>query len=312
LLHSRVRPLEENMSVGSQTACVLLGLTTSAIVIALTIRFARKGRMHFDSVEWGHVTRGANGANSPGLAVFRLVYATFVLSTTIDALVEEDNYGVGLTCDHHILATFTVWSWIAIGLFGYVCGAATVFDCIGWSPGDKAAKFLTITLWVWFEVMTSMALLVFLVVWLILVPASPSFADPRVGYGVPFSMHNVNVCIVGIELMFNRFRFVEQHAVFVVCYQNMYMVFSWVFSLTTDRVCYYFADWKNWIAIPGYLLIYTIGLGTFFSLTCASKQLKGTANKSLQFEQSQVSLLARSDHAATEAAGKVDSASMGA
>merc|ERR550537_550289 len=118
-------------------------------------------------------------------------------------------------------------------------------------------------------------MLVWLTVWLILVPLDTTFADPRGSLFLIFSMHNVNVIIVAAELFLNGFRFVLTHAVFALYYLGIYMVFSWFFISITGDTCYFFIDWRLWVALPGYATMALLGGGSFAGMTLLSKRLKG-------------------------------------
>jgi hypothetical protein len=252
----------------------MYGIALGFIVIPLHIRFFRKGRMRFEAAEWSHATEGMHGIWPGGIAVLRLAYSAFILATTIVALLVESSYDVSLTCNDHILATFTVWSWMTIGFYGFLSGLASALNALGFRPSEAAAKYAACGLWVLFETMATMACLVFLTVWMILVPADPSFMDPH--KVLPFSMHNLNICIVAAEVFFNRFKFVPHHAVFVIYYLGVYMVFTWMFFLATNQFCYFFVDWRSWVFLPGYTAMITFSCGSFALMTLVINRLKGS------------------------------------
>jgi hypothetical protein len=190
------------------------------------------------------------------MAVFRLCFGVYVVAILMKAVsrpVMRNKEG-SLMGGTQVLATFTMWSWSLIGVYGFVTGTVSAFEAAGFKMSGKSADVLSLAAWVAFEVLTSVSILVCLVVWLVLVPLMPALAT----HIVPLSAHNLNVVFMLAEMYLNRLPFVHSHYLFALYYGIVYIVFTWLYCLSTGIVFYFFIDWRKWIVVPGYTVL--IGL----------------------------------------------------
>lgn len=210
------------------------------------------------------------------MALFRLsfgVYVFIILGMAISRPVA--NKKGQLMGGVQVLGTFTMWSWTLIGVYGLVTGALSGFEAAGVDVSGKVADTLARAIWVAFEVLTSMSMLICLVVWFVLVPLMPSLIS-----FVPLSAHNLNVLFMVTEMWLNRMPFVRAHVLFSMYYGMMYIVFSWIYCLCTGLVFYFFIDWRKVIVLPGY----TVLIAVLYASFAGSRRLSNWIKKDLAEE----------------------------
>jgi hypothetical protein len=218
---------------------VILWLTTLAIFHQ---RFHRAGLMRWDTIKWCHVARSVHTCVSPvWMALFRFSFAVYVF---VILGMSISNLGV------QALATFTMWSWGLIGVYGLVTATVSALEAAGVEMSGKLADALVCGIWVSFQVLTSVAILICVVVWFALVPIEPWLIS-----FVPLSAHNLNVVFMVAELLLNRMPFVRTHAFFPMYYGAAYIIFSWFYCLSTGIVLYFFIDWRTVKALAGYTVL---------------------------------------------------------
>jgi len=248
----RFVPLYGNAVASVFYICVFL-----AIVAILHRRCDRAGSMLWSEVKWHHVTQSAYGGMKPAwMALWRLSFAIYVFVILSIALSREPVKNIGDKKNTHllggtqVLGTFTMWSWILIGVYGLVTSAASATEAAGIEVSGKLADAVACSMWVLFQVMTSVAILIFLVVWCVLVPLFPQLLT-----FVSLSAHNLNVVFMLTELKINRLSFVHSHVVFSMYYGSLYIIFSWFYCISTGIVYYFFIDWRQAIVLPGYTVL---------------------------------------------------------
>lgn len=269
------------MAAWTQIAAVLYMLVFLSVLIILHRRFHRAGYMQWDAIKLCDVTRSARDCVTPAwMALFRLsvaVYVFIVLGMAISRPVLTNKVGKpqllgGIT----VLATFTMWSWTLIGVYGLVTGTVSACEAAGVEMSGKLADVLARSIWVAFQVLTSMAILVCLVVWLVLVPVMPALAQSF----VPLSAHNMNVVFMVAEMLLNRMPFVHSHVLFGFYYGSTYIVFSWFYCLATGVVFYFFMDWRKPIVLGGY----TVLIAVLYLSFAGSRRLSNYLKKDLTEE----------------------------
>jgi len=268
------------MVLWTQIASVVYIIAFVAFLIVLQIRFRRDGALHWQAIEWTHVTRGVRGVGPAWMAVWRLTFATYVIISLVIAFStprKPSKDGQVAVSGFIILATFTVWSWMLIGFYGLFTGIASALDAAGVVATGKLARIFACLVWVSFETLTSGAILVFLVVWLILVPLDPSLMHNW----LPLSMHNLNVVFMGVEMLLNRMSFVSAHVIFSLYYGLTYIVFSMCFCVYTGIIFYPFIDWRHWIVLPGYTGLILTLWGAFAGVGCLAAWAKRNVSEEL-------------------------------
>lgn len=250
-----------------QIATVSYALALAAVVVIVHTRFHRRGAMHWNAVQWSHVTCGVRGARAIHMAVLRFGMAACVFST-LGYLVSRPWTPNLANGGPVILATFTVWCWILIGVYGLLAGTLSALDAAGKGDGSsRCAKILVRVAWVLFEVMFSCAMLVFLVVWLVLLPqgiVQTGKVPGEIFSWAALIMHNLNLGLMGAEMLLNRLSFVSSHVLFAMYLSLIYAVFSWFWSLNVGKFYYSFIDWRRPVVFIGYTCVIALQWAVFF------------------------------------------------
>mmetsp|Transcript_128121 Transcript_128121/g.362705 ORF Transcript_128121/g.362705 Transcript_128121/m.362705 type:complete len:312 (-) Transcript_128121:32-967(-) len=258
------------------TCMGLVGALASSLACILA-RATRRRLTHWDALRWHHVTRGVGGVGPAALAAGRLGAAAFVFAVDV----------LGAWGQPQVLSMFSNQCWTVIGLYLTLAGAASAADAAGALDGEQRAGWLGCAVWVLFEVMLSCAVLVFLVVWLVLLPVGAAAAaggPPSDGAPapegflwllIPITMHNANLLIMAAEARVNRLRLCGAHFVFAVGYGLAYLVFSWVWFLHSGRFHYFFIDWRSPVAPFGYCALIAALGGGFLASRALVLRVKG-------------------------------------
>lgn len=213
--------------------------------------------------------------------------------------------------------TFTTWSWLLLGVYFHLAVIATMV-AMRTRPSStrrgRAGSF-PFLLWILYESVFSVSLLVCIVVEAVLVPSlkreiartggsSSTWNDENAGDELQsfsseerlkafysravFSMHNVNVLMMLIELLMNRFRFNASHSAFVVLLLGIpYWLFSVYWFRLTGVYYYFFIDHRKPIAWIGVTATMIATQSFFFlgqalsSLLKAPRTAKPISNKKL-------------------------------
>lgn len=176
----------------------------------------------------------------------------------------------------HILSTFTFWAWILMGVYFLAMGGLSLAAAC--SAGGSGAAGPRVggpsnglkVLWVLCQLMATIAVFIFFVVWLALIPleVASNGMDAMLQKYFDFvsaSAHNLSVVFMAVELWLNRLTFVRSHALFIVLYANSYIVFSWFYHWAQDRFWYIFLDWNviGFFTAPCYLVLAAALYGCF-------------------------------------------------
>ncbi len=163
-----------------------------------------------------------------------------------------------------VLATFTIWTWVLMGLYWLQTSALTGAHLLtGWAPPDAYAAVL----WVCFEILYAMAWMVFLVCWLVLIPRM-KLVGAKAGLrlmlsGVVLFQHNANLLLMQAELVSSRWTFCGYHSIFCVQFGFIYVVFNWWVHATTGHWIYFFLDYERPAVIPSLMALKLAILGFF-------------------------------------------------
>lgn len=252
-----------SVEVISEILCVLYMVIFITSIVVLFIRNSKTGSFRWETLDWHHVVQDLRGLGQLRFATLRLFMACFALVTTAMMVSRGPIHAPGSRVAVQgldVLGTFTIWCWSLIGIYFAIAGSATAFASRG--PGSRAlARFL----WVFFQVMFSSAILVFLVVWLVLIPSAYAATGTSAGLltFLPFCAHNLNVIFMSIEMYVNRLSFVRVHALFIMMYGAAYIVFSWLFYWFTGIFFYFFIDWRSPFTVIWYTALIAVLYAAF-------------------------------------------------
>lgn len=160
------------------------------------------------------------------------------------------------------LSTFTVWSWILIGVyFGCTsyCGILSYFG-----HEEKLSHPFLVLSWILFELSFAVSYLITIVVTFVLIPSAKTRNSHHVFFTTPsLFMHNANVILMTIDNLFNLLPYLYSHAVFGILYGLCYALFSWAWFQYRGIFYYFFLDYEFKGAFFWYL-----GLCLVVSVVC--------------------------------------------
>ena len=182
---------------------------------------------------------------------------------------------------------FTTWAWVLLGTYFHLAALASVVAwCAGPEGKPRRGGVVPFCMWVLFESVFAVSLLVSIVVEAVLVPSlkrelqrtggtSAMWNDAAAGpdelksfsseerlaafYTRPvFAMHNCNVAMMVVELLLNRLRFNASHSAFVVLFFGLpYWVFSVYWFRLTGVYFYFFIDHRKptaWVGVTATMI----------------------------------------------------------
>lgn len=255
-------------------AVVSLLIGSAAICCTTIFSSLTKGKLGWKDVRLEHVSESILISRASMCAI-RLTIAIFELGFIIH---RASLNGAGIAHGHqvcnpgggcvpfegrYIFATFTVWCWTAQGIYFLMAGLSGLF----WEQ-LASFRFMHFALWVSYQVMFAMSLLVFSVVWFVLVPAmevTHRFGLEEAGQGLEifyskfgFVTHVLNLVFMLVELSFNRLPFKHEHAPFGVLWGILYASFAILFHEQTGVWFYFFLDYRPMVAFVPYLMILAV------------------------------------------------------
>ena len=141
------------------------------------------------------------------------------------------------------LSTFTVWSWILIGIyFGFtsICG---LMNLIGL---ETSIPFILLQIsWILYELSFPISFLITIIVSFVLIPPAIARGTHQPLFSTPsLLMHNANVIMMTVENLLNIIPFSYSHAVFGVLYGLLYAVFAWGWYHHKGVFYYFFLDYE--------------------------------------------------------------------
>eukprot|EP00435_Cladocopium_sp_Y103_P072031 s43_g39.t1 len=168
-----------------------------------------------------------------------------------------------------IFATFTIWSWSLIGLYMALSGLMTLAALVGWKPTRPGGctAMLCRLVWLLFEVMLPVSFLIFLSVWLVLLPVAYQTTGSDMGLLTwpALFCHNLNFLFMFLEALVNRLCITTYHLTFMFYYGASYVIFSWIFFKEYHFFFYFFIDWRYPLVLIGYTAL-LVTLTIFFFL----------------------------------------------
>lgn len=188
------------------------------------------------------------------LLLFRLISFLIVVITLF--IVINDSIGLKLAIPgrngiiKHItlhgyerLSTFTVWSWILIGIyFGLTsyCGILSYFNYKHYISNN-----ILIISWILYELSFAVSYLITIVVTFVLIPSAKSRNSHHVFFTTPsLLMHNANVILMTLDSLLNLLPYLYSHAVFGILYGLCYAIFSWIWFYYRGVFYYFFLDYE--------------------------------------------------------------------
>lgn len=250
----------------SQVASVAT-ISLAGFAVIYSHAAGRFGPMKFDTIKVSHVCLGVR-LTSTWMAVIRFCFATYVAANLYVMSQGNDCW-----------PTFTVWCWTGLGMYFLLTSTFSAIHASGQllSQDNRVVKCLCCVAWVWFEVMFSCALLVFIAVWCVLLPVTIISTGSGGTFVIPatLSVHNVNVLFVCLECFLGKMRFNRSHFVFVIYYGGIYLIFSWCYQIHSGIAYYFFTDMTTPAGSIGTLLCVGV-LWSFFMLgSFLSQRIKG-------------------------------------
>mmetsp|Transcript_24976 Transcript_24976/g.70338 ORF Transcript_24976/g.70338 Transcript_24976/m.70338 type:complete len:381 (+) Transcript_24976:73-1215(+) len=240
----------------TEPLCVAYLLCFLAAAVAVHVYCTRTGWMRWDAIRWCHMAEGVHGCGSSGMALYRLGVAFFVVCTLYMELEPQ----VVIAC------TFTIWCWTLIGVYFALAGVISALDAMGMKCENEEIQGLCCVAWVLFEGMFCCAVLVWITVWLLLLPVEYASSGTTGKLLTPLELcvHNLNVVFMSIETVVNRLCFVTPHLIFVMYYVTAYVAFSDYWFLYSGVFNYSFIDWRLVTTPVAYTLLLTVLSGCFF------------------------------------------------
>jgi hypothetical protein len=253
--------------VWAELCCVGTILVIAALVGFCHVRDERAGKMNWAAMDWKKVSCDRSG-RSVVLALIRLsmsIYAWVTIFIMVTSPVRKLKGGSPSLGGPYVLCTFTVWSWTLIAVYLGAAGLSSTLDALGFKPTGGGARLFLCIMWVGFEAMFSCAILVFLIVWLVLLPFIylQTGTDGGMLRWVVLSAHNLNLVFMCVECALNSLVFNPSHFVFVLYYGLAYVVFSWIWFCVSGKFYYFFIDWRMPFTPIAYVLLIGIIFGAF-------------------------------------------------
>ncbi|CAK8994271.1 unnamed protein product [Durusdinium trenchii] len=226
----------------------------------------RRGRMKWSKLRWEHVAESSRGCSTSCMAVWRFFCCVLVILNNVVMVFVSDSASKLVAGGFIVFATFTVWSWTLIGVYMGLAGAVSLASACKSTPRQGCASVLPCRIiWLLFEVMLPVSFLIFLLVWLVLLPAAYHTSGTAMGLFTPpaLAAHNLNFVFMFIEALVNRLCITTYHLIFIFYYGGLYVIFSWIFFAFQHFFFYFFIDWRYPLVLIGYSGLLCM-LTTFF------------------------------------------------
>lgn len=265
----------------TELLCVATGAAIIAVAVRLHVRYERAGEMAWTSARWRDLACDRSG-KSAALAAVRLGLSAYAAMTICIMASRPVKTAAGRPAlgGAYTFCTFTVWSWTLIAVYLGLAGSASAFHAIGWAPSERVGDGVARFMWAFFEVMFACSILVFLVVWLVLLPEAyiQTHSDSGLLKWTVLSAHNLNLAFMVVDCALNCFHFHRPHFVFIVYYGCAYVVFSWFWFLYDGVFYYFFLDWRIVLTPVSYLGLISVLYGVFLASARLSSRLKPLGN----------------------------------
>lgn len=250
-------------------SAVVYVLVMLAVLLSVHIPLELRGRMKWEKIRTEHVVESARPAfSTQSLCLWRFFCFVVVVMTDVvivDSSAKDTLVGGGWI----IFATFTIWSWSLIGLYMLLSGLMTLATRFGnWKPSSagRCTAMLCRLVWLLFEVMLPVSFLIFLAVWLVLLPVAYQTTGGDMGLLTwpALFCHNLNFLFMFVEALVNRLCITTYHLTFMFYYGASYVIFSWIF-FKEYHFFYFFIDWRYPLVLIGYTAL-LVTLTIFFFL----------------------------------------------
>jgi hypothetical protein len=185
------------------------------------------------------------------LGVIRLTFAAVAIITT--GILSTDSKGLVLTLPLSTgklktitlmytqrLMTFTVWCWMALGLYFLMAGICSILIVYRPELIESQSALLCIAS-ILFEIAFSMAYLVTTVVTFLLIPGARARNSEESFFAtIPLILHNANALFMAVEIFLNRIEFRLAHLPFIQLFGLCYVFFTWIHVHRKFEVFFYF------------------------------------------------------------------------
>lgn len=160
--------------------------------------------------------------------------------------------------------TFTVWCWIAQGMYfiaSATCSVMSLWDASAVSP------FLIGSTVVLFEISFALAYLVTVLVSFVLIPAAISRKIPHKFFEpIPVLFHNANALFMAVDIVLNKITMRFSHIAFIQLFGLAYVLFAWNLHSRSGIFFYFFLDYDRPYAILWYAGLF-VGVGVMLNMS---------------------------------------------
>jgi len=248
-------------------------LTVLTVLILLNICWCLDGTMGFSKLEQLTPVSASNLLPGPGWLLASRVVC--LLATVVPLVISVLFYRkrqlakgepLILAGVEILLMSCTLWTWCCKGLYFVLATiASSLYLCLGWIPGPMVSS----SLWVLFDISFGMTWLVFWTCWIILIPVAwytghNGVVTELLSWKV-FYVHNANIVIMLMELVFSSWTVNLEHCIFPVYFGIAYVFVNWWLHSKIHKWIYFVLDydWPNFM--PVCLFLVAIILGSFCS-----------------------------------------------
>lgn len=245
--------------------CTVFMIGALSVCVIWNVELAKQGSLGFSQVD-GIAASGSASGSLALVFVFRFLAACACLY-----VMAHDMYLNG----RYTFCFFTLWTWW--GMAGYFIQASIV-SATFWMTGAVPPKVYVDILWIWFEISYASTCLVFVAVWLALVPMAHAVKDEGSiailwSWRVLFQ-HNVNMLIMEAELLLSMWTVRPEHVFFCLYFGMIYAVVNhWILQRAGGFQPYFFMDYDK-IGVLG-LVILILLIYSFFWLGVLSSDMVG-------------------------------------
>ena len=219
---------------GEQSRHLETGALTIFMLLTLLYYITTSGVTEVSQVQ-SHIV-GSRYLPDVLLALFRTAAAVLALFTLINICIDEEGSvvlptfydskqrGEVVLLGVHRLVPFTVWSFVAFGIYFTIAAASSWVHVLGGEVPDWALASVSIT----FAIACGTALLVTIIVTFYLIPknAAKGFDVSKYFKWHESLMHNGNVIILGMELVLGNLDITPGMVAFPLIYGIVYLGFA--------------------------------------------------------------------------------------
>lgn len=247
--------------------------TILAFLVMLNIWWCRDGYMGFErifplvAVQPSHLLPGAGWLLASRIVCLLASGVPLIFAVRAYRNRRLENGESLVLGGFEILLIFcTLWTWCCMaGYFLFSSVASFLYVAYRLVPALAIADML----WVWFDIAFGMSWLVFWACWIFLIPAAwlanrkdivSELLSPKVLY-----LHNVNVVLVMVELLFSSWTINLTHCIFPIYFAIVYVFFNWWLYSKINRWIYFFLDYDRPTSVLFCLALVAFIISSFWS-----------------------------------------------